>query len=221
MLGSFGGLKRIDCWFHSVVGEAGWEVHEVSCVASQFFILLSRVRGRTETVPLTTGLGIELELELISYDEIKSDQATQYLIVKPIGAARCWVFQFHDIVTYAFSKEPWDFDASNWPTRCIRGNVLEIVGAFYFREIDTPWRTSATASLTTSGVSRFSVPRRSFLSSLSNIPHAQPWGIPLTGGRSSKLGRDVIVYKVIFDLIRLVYRGQRPRIGKPCAKMDC
>lgn len=42
-------------------------------------------------------------------------------------ATRCWVFQLHDIVTEAFSKEPWDFDASDGPASGIRDNVLEIV----------------------------------------------------------------------------------------------
>jgi hypothetical protein len=58
----------------------------------------------------------------------------------------------------------------------------------YFSDMDTPSLASLQAAATTSGVRRFRVPLRSFLPSLSKKPHAQPWGMPSTAGRSSKLG---------------------------------
>jgi hypothetical protein len=58
----------------------------------------------------------------------------------------------------------------------------------HLRDIDTPSLASLQAAATTSCVRRFSVPFRSFLLSRSNTPHAQPWGMPSTVGRSSKSG---------------------------------
>lgn len=133
MLGRFDGLKCIDCWFCSVVGEAGWVVHEVSWVGVLFF-LFQRLRSleHTEAIPLTTSLSIELNLASISPGRRENDPAVQYLIVKPIVAARCLIFQLHDIVTEAFSKEPWDFDASDGPTSGIRDLVLEMHSGGHF-----------------------------------------------------------------------------------------
>jgi hypothetical protein len=62
----------------------------------------------------------------------------------------------------------------------------------YFSEMDTPSLISVAAAATMSGVKRLSVPSRSFLPSLSNRPHAQPWGILSTWGRSSKSGMVII-----------------------------
>lgn len=87
MLGRFGGLKRVDCWFCSVVGEAGWEVHEVSWVGVLFFVFGRLELLDTEAIPLTTSLSIELNLELISSSRRENHPAVQYLIVKPIVAA--------------------------------------------------------------------------------------------------------------------------------------
>ena len=88
--------------------------------------------GLTETIPLTTSLSIELNLGLISSGRRENDQEAQYLIVKPIVAARFWVFQLHDTVTETFSKEPWDFDASDGPTSGIRDHVLEMHSGGHF-----------------------------------------------------------------------------------------
>lgn len=81
---------------------------------------------------MTTSLSIELNLGLISSGGTENDQEAQYLIIKPIVAAGFWVFQLHDIVTEAFSKEPWDFDASNGPTSGIRDHVLEMDSGGHF-----------------------------------------------------------------------------------------
>ena len=64
--------------------------------------------------------------------EHRATRKPQYLIVKPIVAARLWVFQFDDIVTEAFSKEPWDFDTSDGPTSGIRDHILEMHSERHF-----------------------------------------------------------------------------------------
>ncbi|OAQ68717.1 hypothetical protein VFPPC_15867 [Pochonia chlamydosporia 170] len=60
----------------------------------------------------------------------------------------------------------------------------------YLREMDTPSLISAAAAFTISGVRKFRVPILSFCPLWSNMPHVQPWGMPWTGGRSSKSGTE-------------------------------
>ena len=58
----------------------------------------------------------------------------------------------------------------------------------HFNDTLTPALTSLAACCTFFGVSQFKVPSWSFSSPLSQSPHAQPWGIFGTFGRSLKSG---------------------------------
>lgn len=101
--------------------------------------------------------------------------------------------EIEDLVYKAFTSEARGLDAANGPTgrrhrqldHILQVDLSEGVVEAYLSETLTPSLTSLTASLTISGVMRLSVPNLSFLPSLSKMPHAQPLGMPLTGGRLS------------------------------------
>src|SRR5271156_5320827 len=98
-----------------------------------------------------------------------------------------------DLVYKAFTSEARSLHAANGPAGCRHrqpDHIMQVglsdgVVEAYLSETLTPSLTSLTASLTISGVMRLSVPNLSFLPSLSKMPHAQPLGMPLTGGRLS------------------------------------
>ena len=128
-----------------------------------------------------------------------------HLVVEAVDRERR-VHEVHHLVHQPLSTEPGRVDGSDWPAAGNRVSALSSMfnrqtqkapdaanlevnaRRAYFSDTETPSLTSATASRTTLGVSRFNVPYTSFFPPLSKTPQAQPFGMPLTSGRSSKSG---------------------------------
>ena len=131
-----------------------------------------------QAVPLAAALGVEFEL-----------------VVEAVYLERR-VHEVEDFVDEALAAEAGGFDAADGPAvtdnhgeRAVTEHQLdgseEALLEAYLSETLTPSLTSLAASLMISGVIRLRVPNLSFLPSLSKMPHAQPLGMPLTGGRLS------------------------------------
>ena len=144
--------------------------------------VVASARGLVEVVaqavPLAAALAIKLEL-----------------VVEGVYLKRR-VHEVEDFVDEAFAAEARGFDAADGPAAMDSHGQLavtehqvdrseEALLEAYLSETLTPSLTSFTASLIISGVIRLMVPNLSFLPSLSKMPHAQPLGMPSTGGRLS------------------------------------